>query len=268
MSNYLFPTPGKVLRKLLDIASAVGEKFDDDMATTDMMLSIDRDDIKPQRYLVKRWGWSRHQVRAKTPELIKKSEDWRSFNSPKFHPKPPKGHPNVIEISSKKPISAQRRPDSAQYSTDTDINNSKELSSIDLQNSWNEFAKKADLSPIRSLSKNRLSWIRARRKKIAPLLPEIYEQILKSDFLMGRKKSWRVSFDFIWKNDHNYLKILEGEYANSELATDEPNNNPWLSYAQMLQDAMSRGIQGKEAIRKVYVSNGKYGNNEKWRYAA
>lgn len=105
---YLFPTPGRTTRRNLDLRAQVGEPFDDDDATADVMLDLDLIRFygrKPQptgllhayRYYAKRWGWPVSRVAeawAGSPErqrpngttrpavaawLQQRADDWRDF---------------------------------------------------------------------------------------------------------------------------------------------------------------------------------------------
>lgn len=76
---YLFPVPAKPLRSLLDAKAKRGEEFSDDEAALDVMLAIDRDDLRPHRYLAKRWGWSASRAYRTLSELEATAADWRSF---------------------------------------------------------------------------------------------------------------------------------------------------------------------------------------------
>jgi hypothetical protein len=80
---------------------------------------------------------------------------------------------------------------------------------------WNEFADKNDLSKISSLSKSRKSKLEARLKNgdFKKLFQEALEQIKKSQYLLG-SKGWKVSFDWLIKNDENILKVVEGNYQD------------------------------------------------------
>lgn len=80
MSEYLFPIPGSVLRNLLDFKAKTGEQFSEKEAIADMMLAIDRDQIKPERYLAKRWSWSASKVHRSKKNLIEMADRWRKFN--------------------------------------------------------------------------------------------------------------------------------------------------------------------------------------------
>jgi len=83
------------------------------------------------------------------------------------------------------------------------------------EQSWNEFAARVGLSPVHGLNDSRRAAIRQRHQKIMPKAAEIYAAIEASDFLMGRVKQWRITFDFLWTKANTWQKILEGNYQNS-----------------------------------------------------
>ena len=48
-------------------------------------------------------------------------------------------------------------------------------------------------------------------------LETLFEMIGESDFLINgsendKEKTWHINFDWIIKNDSNFLKVLEGNY--------------------------------------------------------
>lgn len=47
-------------------------------------------------------------------------------------------------------------------------------------------------------------------------LQNAFIKIEESDFLSGRSGNWKASFDWIFKNDENIAKVLEGNYDNSK----------------------------------------------------
>lgn len=79
-SPYLFPVPASVLRALLDAAAETGREFREDEAAADVMLAMDRDDLRPHRYYAKRWGWSASRALRLLDGLKAKAETWRAFN--------------------------------------------------------------------------------------------------------------------------------------------------------------------------------------------
>jgi hypothetical protein len=82
---------------------------------------------------------------------------------------------------------------------------------------WNEFALKNSLSQISSLSDNRKNRLQSRLKNsdFKKLFNQALEEIKKSKYLLG-EKGWKVSFDWLIKNDENILKVVEGNYQDRE----------------------------------------------------
>lgn len=63
--------------------------------------------------------------------------------------------------------------------------------------------------------------IRVLEKEFVERFDEIVKKVAESDFLSGRKvteghENWYASFDWIIKNDTNYVRILEGRYDNKK----------------------------------------------------
>ncbi len=84
---------------------------------------------------------------------------------------------------------------------------------------WNEKANEFGLSKIISLNESRKTKLRTRLKEPNFDFEQIIDKIqIDTPFLISG--DWRVDFDFIIKNDNNYIKILEGKYKK-ELS----NNN-------------------------------------------
>ena len=57
--EYRFPIPGSVLRSLLDAKAKQGEKFSEEEAVADVMLALDRGQLRSPAWYAKRWKWSR-----------------------------------------------------------------------------------------------------------------------------------------------------------------------------------------------------------------
>lgn len=96
-----------------------------------------------------------------------------------------------------------------------------------IKEAWNKFANKHGLSPIRKLTDKRQRKLRIRwnewREEGEPwrVFREICRGIIRSDFLMGEQGRWQVDFDFITKNDTNWIRILEGRYEDREPESDD-----------------------------------------------
>jgi len=89
---------------------------------------------------------------------------------------------------------------------------------------WNSFALENSLSQVTVLSANRKKRIRLRLKNsgFKELFTKALIEIKKSRYLLG-EKGWKISFDWLIKNDENILKVLEGNYQ------DKPNNQNYAN---------------------------------------
>ena len=86
---------------------------------------------------------------------------------------------------------------------------------------WNVFAFENSLSKISSLSESRKKKLEARMKSgnFKQLFEDALEEIKKSQYLLG-SKGWKISFDWLIKNDENILKVVEGNYQDKEQKKD------------------------------------------------
>lgn len=91
---------------------------------------------------------------------------------------------------------------------------------------WNELG----LQRVEKLTESRKRRIKLRLKEMGSM--EVYENVLRmirdSPFLMGRKTDWKASFDWLFSNDKNWLKINEGNYAENR-RTDTEDRRQWLA---------------------------------------
>ena len=103
---------------------------------------------------------------------------------------------------------------------DKDIDKEKEegdkkINFPELQNQWNEFAKKYELKEIKAINDSRKEKLRTRFKEPEFAYEDILKAITEQSFLRGKnQKNWKVEFDWIIENDKNYLKILERKYVD------------------------------------------------------
>jgi hypothetical protein len=73
-----------------------------------------------------------------------------------------------------------------------------------------------NLPKVGKLTPKRESAIKARVKEYSlDEIKDVFEIVSKSDFLSGRSTSWKANFDWVL-NPNNFLKIIEGNYANSK----------------------------------------------------
>ena len=56
-------------------------------------------------------------------------------------------------------------------------------------------------------------------EKAMPILNQLFDTMQTSKFLRGdNKNGWRASFDWLFENGKNWVKVYEGNYNNKQLA--------------------------------------------------
>ena len=95
---------------------------------------------------------------------------------------------------------------------------------------WNEFASKNSLSEIGTLSSSRKKRLETRLKNngFKKLFDDALIEIKKSQYLLG-SQGWKVSFDWLIKNDENILKVVEGNYQDRTAKSKENYANSPLN---------------------------------------
>lgn len=137
---------------------------------------------------------------------------------------------------------------------------------------WNRMAKANDLPTVMLISKSRKEKIKARVSEWKAALPEmtpdevlelITREILKVPFLKGdNDRGWRVDFDFVFRNDTNWQKILEGKYLNAQPVESYATDNSMNSEADYDACLDVRAIfdradeEEREALSQTRVANG------------
>ena len=58
-----------------------------------------------------------------------------------------------------------------------------------------------------------------------PLIHLLFEKMMQSKFLRGdNKRGWKASFDWLFENDKNWVKVYEGNYDSHP--EQQYNNTP------------------------------------------
>ena len=98
------------------------------------------------------------------------------------------------------------------------------------------------LAEVRTLSKTRKQKIRLRVKELGEdKVVEAIRQIPLSRFLMGdNKQGWQASFDWLFVNDSNLVKVLEGNYQDNAIGRINQTGN---AFARL---AMKKALKGEE----------------------
>ena len=90
-----------------------------------------------------------------------------------------------------------------------------------IRDMWNETCK--GLLNVHVLSKSRKSKIKTRVAEMGGLekametIGKLFAKVSESKFLNGdNDRSWKASFDWLFENDKNWVKVMEGNYDNRE----------------------------------------------------
>lgn len=108
----------------------------------------------------------------------------------------------------------------------------EKLPAKEIKEMWN--ATCSGFPKLFTISENRKNKMRLRisemggSEKALPLLKQIFEKMQQSNFLKGdNKRGWKASFDWLFENDKNWVKVFEGNYDNKpeQTAQKRYNNN-------------------------------------------
>lgn len=107
----------------------------------------------------------------------------------------------------------------------------EKLPSKEIKEMWNETCP--GFPKLFTISENRKNKMRLRiaemggTEKALPLLKQIFAKMQESKFLKGdNKRGWKASFDWLFENDKNWVKVYEGNYDNKpEQATAKRYGN-------------------------------------------
>ena len=105
------------------------------------------------------------------------------------------------------------------------------------------------LPAVQRITKERKSKIKLRLKEFGDhpekKFHEICEKIESSDFLKGdNETSWVVTFDWIFSNGQNWVKIIEGNYDNKKIKAKQDKHNRYdpESFTEEVKEKMRRGL--------------------------
>lgn len=153
--------------------------------------------------------------------------------------------PQLLQAETKeKPSKCKQKPDETGVFNDENqqsiVKDSIEKDSIvkypyqDIADKWNSICG-AYLPKIAKLNERRKLKIKARLTEFGrqeawlPTTEALFEKIIESDFLKGENNhNWVVTFDWVFENPTNWVKIMEGNYDNhrgAKKAALQPNIN-------------------------------------------
>lgn len=119
---------------------------------------------------------------------------------------------------------------------------------------WN--ATCVSLPKAISLNAERRKKIEARAQEIAAsgrdpkdTLAEVFRIIERSDFLAGRVgKKWKATFDWVFQNGNNWVKVLEGNYSDEATARPVSASDHRLGVGERIEAGRRTYGSGKATI--------------------
>ena len=117
---------------------------------------------------------------------------------------------------------------------------------------WNDTCK--SFPKLFTLSENRKNKMRVRIaemggvEKALEVLKGIFAKMEESQFLKGdNNRGWKASFDWVFENDKNWVKVWEGNYDNGKPKRNEENQGCYTSGDAKRQrdEEFSNYIKGK-----------------------
>lgn len=126
---------------------------------------------------------------------------------------------------------------------------------------WNDIC--TDYPKLIKLSDTRKNKIRNRIKemggeeKAEPILRQIFTNLQNSAFLKGdNKRGWRATFDWVFANDENWVKVLENNYdktrkTNERVENNRASNANKTAREQNFADYITRKLYGNAGAQGV-----------------
>ena len=116
----------------------------------------------------------------------------------------------------------------------------KQIVTDELLRYWNSAMEGRVISKLKQITEKRAKFIKIRLSNFTPEdLFKVIDKAAISDFLNGRvgTRGWIANFDWIFGNESNFIKVLEGRYDNvaaptqtSLFPTTTNNNNGLIQY--------------------------------------
>lgn len=128
----------------------------------------------------------------------------------------------------------------------------------EIAEAWNTIvADSTKCSRVKILTKTRKDKIKSRLKEISEpeqwmdSIAAIFQMVQDSDFLSGRAGKWRASFDWIFENSGNWVRVVEGNYSNNERSGNEKgaSNKEMLAILEQRARALNNGTLSAEKLK-------------------
>lgn len=110
------------------------------------------------------------------------------------------------------------------------VSKSQKIDYAGIKEYWNRkhYETKSVMPPITLMTENRKVMVKARLRQCKGDEKTLYRAIdiaMTSDFMNGNnKKGWVSKFDWIFGNEQNFAKVLEGNFNNEPAASQQPQS--------------------------------------------
>lgn len=164
---------------------------------------------------------------------VNKNVKKNNILSPKVDniPSPPKGEEALTPAPASKAV--EPKPEDEEIIQPEPAQKKKPLPAKKIADMWNTTC--TGYPKIFTLSEARKNKIRIRVEemggieKAMPIMQTIFKKMQESKFLKGgNKRGWKASFDWVFENDKNWVKVWEGNYDENKngeaVSTENPKN--------------------------------------------
>lgn len=131
---------------------------------------------------------------------------------------------NILEPSKEGILSASVKTEAPACGK---VSKSQKIDYAGIKEYWNRkhYETKSVMPPITLMTENRKVMVKARLRQCKGDVKTLYRAIdiaMASDFMNGNnKKGWVSKFDWIFGNEQNFAKVLEGNFNNTEPAASQ-----------------------------------------------
>lgn len=151
------------------------------------------------------------------------------------------------------------------------VSKSQKIDYAGIKEYWNRkhYETKSVMPPITLMTENRKVMVKARLRQCKGDVKILYRAIdiaMASDFMNGNnKKGWVSKFDWIFGNEQNFAKVLEGNFNNTEpAASQQPQSAEARAQDPAATERLSIGERYELAKHRQPASQQSQDNKFRW----
>lgn len=151
------------------------------------------------------------------------------------------------------------------------VSKSQKIDYAGIKEYWNSkhYETKSVMPPITLMTENRKVMVKARLRQCKGDAKTLYRAIdiaMASDFMNGNnKKGWVSKFDWIFGNEQNFAKVLEGNFNNTEpAASQQPQSAEARAQDPAATERLSIGERYELAKHRQPASQQSQDNKFRW----